>query len=131
MKMSEALAKIFDFMLFVAAIEGDESDIFAHYGIRKRFSIIVRKPGSLWPRSFFAAVYYRDDIRSAPPGTIFYVREPLLAFMLIIISKHFRNSFFIEIHSFTRYPKIVYSIIFKKALGIITTTQIKKEVLKN
>lgn len=126
MKMSEAFTSHIRITLFVLKMREPVKNIFQSYGVENQFEITEIGESGLWPRSLFIARTYKKIIHNAPQDTIFYIREPMLAFMLCLTSPRFRSSFFFESHSFLRYPAFIYRIIFSYAKGIVVTTEIKK-----
>ena len=127
--MSEAFSNVSDFVLYIDDTRVALPELFQLYGVRKPFEIKVLKFTKNKPRAFCAALAYRTVIKENPAETIFYVREGLLAFFLILMSRRFRNNFFYEMHSFVRHSKFIYKTIFYFAHGIISTSESKAEVL--
>lgn len=128
MKMSEAFARQTDFALYVTRIYCDHKALFESYGMTQAFTI--REIGSmakfLWLKSFWLAIRYRTHIAAEPQGAVFYIRDILLAYFLVLVSKRFRENFFFECHSLDKVPGFFYRTVFKKARGIISTNNTKK-----
>lgn len=130
-KMSEALSHNVRFKLIVSSWPQRREDIFDEYGIRSNVVVeeLTRVPSLLWPRFVWYAFHIAHRLQKNPPGTIFYIRDVLLASALIIMSPQFRGRFFFELHSLDRFPSILYRIIFSRAQGIISTNTAKKKAL--
>src|SRR3989344_390075 len=104
-KMSEAFSRaLADYELAVGEMPRPEL-VLKEYGIQQ--SIAVKEIGEagsiLWPRSFWQALKCRTYIAASPAGTIWYVRDVLLAYVLTFISRSFRNSFYFENHSLGKF----------------------------
>lgn len=131
--MSEAFTKLSDFRLYVEAFLDTKENVFDEYGVTAAIDIqeIKNSAHFLWPRSFWSALKYRSIINKEPSDAIFYVRDVLLAFFLCVLSKKFCGRFFFEVHSLGKFPHLVYSFVFSRAFGIISTNKKKKEAIES
>jgi len=129
--MSEAFSRISDFKLVVGGVAGELQSVFRQNSIRYEFP--MRSLGVIRGRLRMARAVWalRSVVRESAPETVFYVREPLLAFFLSVLSDRFRHNFFFEAHSFVRYPTFVYRHVFSFARGIIATSEKKADVFWN
>ncbi|TSC69616.1 MAG: glycosyltransferase [Parcubacteria group bacterium Gr01-1014_70] len=131
LKMAEAFSRLCDFLLVIGNISGNVSDVFEQNSIRSAFSV---ESCNTTLRGRFRMVRavraWRRIVRKNPPGTVFYAREPLPAFMLTFLSKRFRSNFFFEAHSFTRYPAFIYRRVFGCVRGVIATSEKKAYVFQ-
>src|SRR3989344_3835293 len=118
LKMSEAFSRLCDFTLVVGDAAGDTKSIFHDNSVHHAFILrslgisrgrlrMVRVVGALW-----------GVIHGCPADTLFYIREPLPAFIISFLSPQFRTHFFFEAHSFSRYPAFIYRRVFTYARGI-------------
>lgn len=130
MKMSEAFSAKLDYRLFVLEMKDDIQNIFSSYGVRREFPLTSIDVKRAKPRALRAAIAFRRIVQASPKDTIFYMREGMPAFFLLLISSRFRKNFFYEAHSFARHSRFIYKVIFRFAKGIITTTESKAEVFE-
>lgn len=131
-KMSEALSRRCDFKLYVREFPQAREKIFEDYHIRNAFQIEPISKGFVsWPRSFWLALCLRKLIHREAGEIIFYIRDLLLAFILIFISRKFRKNFFFELHSLGRFPHPLYRLVLSWARGIISTNEHKKDFVIN
>jgi glycosyltransferase involved in cell wall biosynthesis len=128
MKMSEVLAGMTDFTLYVSRVRSSLPELFSFYGVRNHFLIKELNFSQKKPRAIRAAWQLRSIIDESPHDSIFYIREALPAFFLIFFSRRFRQNFFYEAHSFVRHSRLIYKTVFAHARGIITTTESKRHV---
>ena len=130
-KMSEAFAKNADIVLHVAVLHDTKENVFQLYGVTHKFEIkeVGRIASHLWPKSYWLARLYARTLEKEPIPPVLYLRDVLLAFFLTTVSKKFCNSYFIEIHSLEKFPKLIYKRVLQEALGIISTNSAKKEFM--
>ena len=79
------------------------------------------------PRSFWQAWRSVPIISKADARTVFYTRDVLMAFWLTFLSKRFRENYFFELHTLSRFPHWVYRLVLVNSRGIITTNARKKD----
>lgn len=129
--MTEAFSHHADITLWVASIGGKKKEILESYGVVENLSIkeLPKSFGVLWPKSFFRALAFRRIIRMAPPDTLFYTRDILLAFFLTLFSPQFRKRFVFECHSLDKFSKSIYRRVFRNARGVVSTNKAKAEVI--
>ncbi len=110
---------------------GKKKEVLESYGVKGDLAIkeLPTLSKVLWPKSFFRALAFRRIVRGAPPETVFYTRDILLAFFLTVVSPEFRKRFVFECHSLNKFPKIIYKKVFQSARGVISTNKRKAEVL--
>ncbi len=128
--MSEAFAERADFTLYISETQEDKKNLFQHYGIRTPFRLEALALPKRKPRAIRAAFMLKSIVNASPDGTIFYIREGMPAFFLLLLSSRFRKNFFYEAHSFSRHARFVYKNIFRYARGIIATNFSKAEIFK-
>ncbi|MFC1595099.1 glycosyltransferase [Patescibacteria group bacterium] len=130
-KMSEAFSERVDFKLFCASFLDDKENVFNSYGVTSK--PFIEELGSvtklLWPRSFWFAFRCKKAIEKEVPSARFYIRDVLLAYFLLLISKRFKKNFFFEIHSLGKFPKFIYKKVFFNAKSIISTNNNKTDEL--
>ncbi|MEK7649543.1 MAG: glycosyltransferase family 4 protein [Patescibacteria group bacterium] len=133
MKMTEAFSRHADATLWVGSMGEKKRKVLESYGVTGDLSIkeLPKLFGILWPQSFFRALTFRRIVREAPPETIFYTRDLLLAFLLSFLSPRFRDNFFFECHSLGKMPSMIYSRVFRSARGIVSTNKAKVEAIAN
>lgn len=131
LKMSEAFSGFCDFTLVVGGVTGDVKTIFEDNSVRR--PCILRSLGVSRGRLRMVRAVWAllNIIRTCPSDTVFYMREPLPAFMISFLSSQFRNIFFFEAHSFARYPAFIYRRVFSCARGIVATSEKKAIVFRN
>ncbi len=132
MKMTEAFSRHAVVTLWVASMGDKKKEVLESYGVKGDIAIkeLPVASGILWPRSFFRALAFRRIVREAPPQTVFYTRDVLLAFFLSFLSPRFRNNFFFECHSLGKFPDFIYQKVFRAARGVISTNQGKVRVIR-
>ena len=106
-------------------------ELFRAFGAKTKFLISPSPQRTHFPKSMWFSRGILPLVHRAPPDTIFYCREPLLAFWLICFSRRFRKCFFYECHSLHRFTPLLYKIIFRFTRGIIVTTASKKIVIES
>ncbi len=120
-----------DTVLCVRELHDTKDNILGAYGV-SRLPIEEVRGAPFWPRSFWQARAYSRYVAQLPAGIIFYTRDILLAYFLILLSPKFRNTFFFECHSLGKFPHIFYRKVFGSACGIISTNHAKKDfIVKN
>jgi len=127
--MAAVFADETDFTLFIAKTATPMSDIQSSYNVPRPFSVSEAGIPFGWPKSMWLARRYARIIRTSDNDTVWYIRDVLLAFWLTYFCKKFRNRFFFELHTLTRFPPIMYGRIIRYAKGIITTNEKKKQDL--
>ncbi len=130
LKMSEAFSGLCDFTLVVGDMAGDAKTIFYENSIHHAFFVRTLGISRGRLRMMRAVRGLLNIIRQCPSGTVFYVREPLPAFILSFVSPQFRNNFFFEAHSFARYPAFIYRRVFRYARGVVVTSEKKATVFQ-
>jgi glycosyltransferase involved in cell wall biosynthesis len=124
-KMSEAFSRLAEsFRLYVRELRGEKSAIFKSYSVHNSFKIEALGTPSGFPRSLFFAFRARYLLKQEQDA-VWFLRDGLLAYWLTFLAGLGSKRFFFEVHAFERLPKFIYSRIFKKATGIITTNQKK------
>ena len=129
LKMADAFSALVPVTLFGTRVSGTSEGVRKRYGLSPRILFCIVRGIRLKPRSFWRAFFLRKHIRRAPEGTVFYAREIMLTLFLTLLSRKFRESFFLESHSLHRFPKKLYRFLFFRARGIIVTNRFKKELL--
>ncbi|MEK7173852.1 MAG: glycosyltransferase family 4 protein [Patescibacteria group bacterium] len=127
-KMAEAFSRACDFKLFVGHMNISREELIKTNSIRYPFTVESLRVRAGRFRLLRMVLQARPVIKQEQANTVFYVREPLFAFFLTLLSKRFRSSFYLEAHSFVRYPRFVYGRVFLLARGIIATSE-KKAVI--
>ena len=131
MKMSAALSKQADFALYIENTKVPSEELFHDYSIHAPFTIKEVGQPSLWPRSFWLAWKYRALINVSEKDVVWYVRDVLLTFWLIVLSRKFRNSYIFELHTLSRFPNFVYRRVLSNAACTITTNERKKKDIQS
>lgn len=131
LKMSEAFSCVSDFTIVVGGVTGDIKTIFYENSIRREFPVMSL--GVMHGRLRMARAVWalRDVVRESALDAVFYAREPLPAFFLSFLSGRFRNNFFFEAHSFSRYPVFIYRRIFSSARGVVATSEKKADAFQH
>lgn len=127
MKMSAAFSTQADFALVLAKLHVPQEQIFEEYSIKKPFTVREVGLALLWPRSFWQAWRLVALISEADAGTVFYTRDVLMAFWLTFLSRRFRENYFFELHTLSRFPRWIYRRVLVSSRGIITTNARKKD----
>ena len=128
--MAEAFSRACDFKLLVGHMGISKEELFKTNSIRYPFIVESLKVQTGRFRLLRMALRARRCIRKEPTNAVFYIREPLFAFFLTLLSKRFRSSFYLEAHSFVRYPRFVYKRVFSFARGIIATSEKKAAIFR-
>ncbi len=127
MKMSAAFAQKADCVLVAAALRSPLRDIFKEYAIRNPFMVQEVGHARLLPRSFWQARRLLPIIAAAEHDSIFYTRDVLTAFWLLLFSERFYANYFFELHTLARFPRWMYRRVLSHARGVITTNAQKKD----
>jgi len=129
MKMSQSFNELCDYKIFLGDVSAPVPDILKEYGIEKPLNVEVlfSRPLRLRPRAFFAALKIKKRLEQEPPETVFYIRDFLLAYFLSLISRRFRDCYFVECHALDKLPTFMMRQVLQKARGIISTNNAKRE----
>lgn len=129
MKMSGAFSRQVDFALYIAESRMSRNDLFKTYNIREPFRVEEVGNVRFLPRRLWQARRFLRAVKNAPPDTVWYVRDVLLADWLSFFSKQFRGQYFFELHTLSRFSEKRYRRVLSRARGIITTNEEKKKAL--
>lgn len=130
LKMCDAFSNEIEVTLFAQRLRGiTKEKLFKANNIANDFSIKIFAEPKMRPKSLWYALSLSRAASAAPPGTVFYAREPLLALWLVIFSRRFRRNFFYESHSLHRFPPLIYKFFLRFAKGIVVTNRFKKDIL--
>lgn len=127
LKMTAAFAHTADATLAVARLNEPLDAVRNMYGVSAAFTVSEVGLARFYPRSMAQAWRLRRVVRQAEQGTVFYARDVLMVLWLSFFSRRFRNNYFFELHTLTRFPKWVYRHVLTHARGIITTNERKKD----
>lgn len=127
LKMSAAFTKRADFALYIAESRLYDEELFREYNIRDPFFLKQVGKAKFPPRRFWQAWKFRPILDTALPDVVWYIRDVLLADWLLFFDKQFRNRYFFELHTLSRFSKRRYHRVLLGARGIITTNEEKKK----
>lgn len=129
MKMSEAFSRVTNFTLVLGKFPERADDIWKTYHVTHPFTVRALGVPLLYPKSFWFGLRARREVARAEADTIFYVRDVLLACVLIATSRRFRAGYVFELHTLARFPKFVYRFVLARAKLIVTTNAAKRDDL--
>jgi len=131
MKMSEAFSRATDFSLVLGKFPEHEraDEIWKTYHITSPFCVRALGVPTIFPRSVWFGLRARKVVRTDDADTVFFVRDVLLALVLVLTSKKFRAQYIFELHTLSRFPKFVYRMVLGRAKLIVTTNAAKRDDL--
>lgn len=127
MKMSAAFTKHANFSLYIAESRIPRDKLFHAYNVQEPFPIKEVGLAKLPPRRLWQARKFLPVLFRIETGTVWYIRDVLLADWLCSFSRAFRQNYFFELHTLTRFSEKRYYRVLSRAKGIITTNEAKKK----
>lgn|GEM_PF-3603970 len=126
MKMSEAFSRVTSFSLVLGKFPEQAEDIWKTYHVASPFSVRALGVPKMFPRSVWFGLRARKVVARADADTVFFVRDVLLALVLVLTSKKFRSRYVFELHTLSRFPSFVYRMVLGRAKLIVTTNAAKR-----
>lgn len=105
------------------------NDIWKTYHVTHPFTVRALGVPTMFPSSLWFGLRARKVVASADADTVFFVRDVLLALVLVLTSKKFRRRYIFELHTLSRFPKFVYRMVLGRAKLIVTTNTAKRNDL--